>query len=492
MSHLTNQGNLIGNHWVPAEGKPLQSISPSDDSVVWDGGEANDQQVQQATAAARNACGPWWDQPLENRISIVNRYAEIVQGKTDELATLISAEVGKPLWEAKTEAGAVVGKVAVSISALKERRHESSFEMGALRAATRYKPFGVMGVLGPFNFPAHLPNGHIVPALLAGNTIVFKPSEHTPAVGQWMVQQWQEAGLPEGVINLIQGGRDTAVHLAHDNELDGLLFTGSSTAGRALHQTFGQWPQKILALEMSGNNPLIIHDVHDVEAAAYHTIQSAYVTSGQRCTCARRLILIEGAEADRVVNSLLGMIPKVTFGYWSDEREPFAGTVISKVQGQRLLASQDSLIGAGAEPLLLSQTLRDNPALVSPGLLDATAVQDRSDDEMFGPILQVIRVKDFEQAMVEANRTAYGLAASLFSDDEAKYKKFIHGIRAGVVNWNRATTGATGKLPFGGCGISGNNRPSGYFATDYCNWPIASLEAERLEMPESVAAGIEL
>jgi len=492
MSQLTTKGNLIGNQWTPAEGAPFKSISPTDDSVVWDGGAADHQQVQQATAAARIACGPWWDQPLENRIAVVTRYAEIVKDKTDELATLISAEVGKPLWEAKTEVGAVVGKSAVSISALKERRNDSSFEMGELRAATRYKPFGVMGVLGPFNFPAHLPNGHIVPALLAGNTIVFKPSEHTPAVGQWMVQQWQEAGLPEGVINLIQGGRDTAINLAHDEDLDGLLFTGSSTAGRALHQTYGQWPQKILALEMSGNNPLIIHDVGDVDAAAYHTIQSAFVTSGQRCTCARRLILIDGNEADRVVESLLAMIPKVTFGYWSDDKEPFAGTVISKAQGQRLLESQDSLIAAGAEPLLRSQMLRDNAALVSPGLLDATSVKDGIDDEMFGPILQIIRVKDFSEALLEANRTAYGLAASLFSDDESKYKAFIHGIRAGVVNWNRATTGATGKLPFGGCGISGNNRPSGYFATDYCNWPVASLEAERLEMPDSVATGIEI
>lgn len=492
MLQFTSHGNLIGNRWVPAEGESFQSISPTDDSVVWSGGETDLRGVQQATASARSACGPWWDQPLENRIEVVTRYAEIVKAKTDDLAALISAEVGKPLWEAKTEAGAVVGKVAVSIAALNERRSDSSFEMGELRAATRYKPFGVMGVLGPFNFPAHLPNGHIVPALLAGNTIVFKPSEHTPAVGQWMVQQWQEAGLPEGVINLIQGGRETAINLAHDEELDGLLFTGSSTAGRALHQTYGQWPQKILALEMSGNNPLIVHDVNDVNAAAYHTIQSAYVTSGQRCTCARRLILIDGEEADRVVESLRAMIPKVTFGYWNDEKEPFAGTVISKAQGQRLLESQDSLIAAGAEPLMRSEMLRENPALISPGLLDSTSVKNGPDDEMFGPILQVIRVKDFSEAVIEANRTAYGLAASLLSDDAAKYKEFIHGIRAGVVNWNRATTGATGKLPFGGCGISGNNRPSGYFATDYCNWPVASLEAEQLEMPEVVATGIEL
>ncbi|MDG1808774.1 MAG: succinylglutamate-semialdehyde dehydrogenase [Pirellulaceae bacterium] len=492
MSHIDSSGHLIGNQWITAEGPQFDSISPTDDSVVWRGGSATKSQVEMATAAARKASGPWWDQPLQQRLDLVTRFAEIVKSKTDELARLISNEMGKPFWESKTEVGAVVGKSAVSIEALKERRSESSFELGQFRASTRYKPFGVMGVLGPFNLPAHLPNGHIVPALIAGNTLVFKPSEQTPAVGQWMVEQWMEAGLPPGVLNLVQGDRETAIALANDENLDGLLFTGSSTAGRALHQTYGKWPQKILALEMSGNNPLIVHDVADLRAAAYHTIHSAYITSGQRCTCARRLILVEGAESEEIVEQLLQMIPKVRMGYWHDESPVFAGTVISKAQGVRLLESQEALIAQGAEPLVRSQALLGNAALLSPGLLDTSHLNEPSDDEMFGPILQLTRVKDFDAAIVEANRTSYGLAASLLSDDGAKYKQFIHGIRAGVVNWNRPTTGATGKLPFGGCGISGNNRPSGYFATDYCNWPVASLEAERLEMPETIANGIDL
>ena len=492
MTTSVYQGNLIDNQWMPAEGPEFESISPTDNSVVWQGGAASEEQVRQATQSARNASGPWWDQPLENRIELAKRFAEIVKEQADDLATLISSEMGKPLWESKAEVGAVVGKSALSIEAFKERRGDSSFDQGELRAVKRYKPFGVMAVLGPFNLPAHLPNGHIVPALIAGNTIVLKPSEQAPAVGQWMMERWLEAGLPEGVINLVQGSKETAIALANDPNLDGLLFTGSSVAGRALHQTFAQWPQKMLALEMGGNNPMIVHGVGDMQAAAYFTIQAAFITAGQRCTCARRLILIDGADADALLENLLQMLPNVRIGYFNDVEEPFAATVISKAQGARLLQDQDDLIAAGATVIKRSESMRDNEALLSPGLIDVTALKKRSDEEMFGPILQVIRVADFDAAIAEANNSAYGMSSSLLCDDKQLYQKYIHQIRAGVVNWNRPTTGATGKLPFGGCGISGNNRPSGYFATDDCNWPIATLEATQLEMPESLSIGIDL
>ena len=492
MSATVCQGHLIGNQWVAPQGEEFQSTSPSSSEVIWQGGAATPEQVRQATTAAREAAGPWWDQPLEHRIELVSRFAEAVKAQGEDLARLISQEMGKPLWESRTEVAGVAGKAAVSIEAFQQRRNDSSFPQGDIQAATRYRPFGVMAVLGPFNLPAHLPNGHIVPALIAGNTIVLKPSEQTPAVGQWMLERWLEAGLPPGVINLIQGSRDTAIALASDDNLDGLLFTGSSTAGRALHQTFGQWPRKMLALEMSGNNPLIVHRAGDIRAAAYNTILSAFITGGQRCTCARRLILVDGPEADELLTTVVDMLQGVRIGYWDDDPQPFAGTVVCQATGQRLLEAQDQLIAAGAKPIVQSKMLRDNPALLSPGILDVDGIARRSDEELFGPILQVIHVPDFDAAIAEANNSAYGMSSSLICEDADLYRKYIHRIRAGVVNWNRPTTGATGKLPFGGCGMSGNNRPSGYFAADYCNWPIASLEATQLEMPETPMTGIEL
>lgn len=487
-----NDKNLIGGQWSTGQGAELISTSPCDESVVWTGHESNASQVTEAFSAARTAFGPWWDQPVENRIAICEKYAAIVAERCDELAELIAREIGKPLWESKTEAGAVSGKVALSIEAMNTRRGGDSFEMGSAKAVTRFKPHGVLAVLGPFNFPAHLPNGHIVPALLAGNTIVFKPSELTPAVGAWMAERWHEAGLPPGVLNLVQGGRDVGIAISQQEQLDGLLFTGSSAAGKALNQTLAAHPEKILALEMGGNNPLVIHEADDLDAAAYLTIQSAYISAGQRCTCARRLIIVEDQNTQAFLDRLVEMIGKVRFGFWNDDPEPFLGTVISAQQGQRVMDAYSEIINSGGTALIAPAQHRDCDALVSPGLIDVTEITNRGDEEVFGPILNIIRVNSLDAAVAEANNTAYGLSAGLISSNPESYRQFIHQIRAGIVNWNRQTTGASGKLPFGGCGLSGNHRPAGYYAADYCSFPVASLEAEKLEMPETIATGIDL
>ena len=489
---LTPKSELrIGNQWIKGEGSNLDSIGPVDDQVVWKTNEATVAQVDQAFAAARNAFGPWWDQDLENRIAITRKYAEVVRESADELAEIISAETGKILWEAKTEAGAVAGKVDVSIDALKTRRDTTSFEMGELKAVTRFKPHGVVGVLGPFNFPAHLPNGHIVPALLAGNTVVFKPSEQTPGVGAWMMQKWMEAGLPDGVLNLVQGGRGVGEAICNNAGLDGLFFTGSSKAGAALNQALASNPGKILALEMGGNNPLLVTETADLDAAAYQTILSAFITAGQRCTCARRLILVDNDESTKFIERLVEMTRKVTFGFSYDDPQPFIGTVISGAMGRHILETQKGLLSRGAVSLVEMESHRDCDALISPGIVDVTGVADREDEELFGPLLSIIRVSDFDAAINEANNTAYGLSAGILTDNEDLYRQFIHRIRAGIVNWNRQTTGASGKLPFGGCGSSGNNRPAAYFAADYCSFPVASLESGSLAMPEKLMQGLE-
>ena len=344
-----------------------------------------------------------------------------------------------------------------------------------------------MAVFGPFNFPGHLPNGHILPALLAGNCVLFKPSEQTPLVGQIYDELWRNTGLAEaGVFQLLQGGRDTGAMLANHRDIDGLLFTGSFEAGVSLNRAVVENPGKIVALEMGGNNPLVVAGVSDVRAAAYWTIQSAFVTAGQRCSCARRLIVVEGAEP--FLDQLIDMSRAIRVGPYTNSPEPFMGPVISQQSAQRVLAAQDNLLKRGAKPLLAMKNL-DGRALLSPGILDVTGI-DRSDVEIFGPLLQVIRVRDLDEAIREANNTRYGLAAALFSDERAMYETFFRKIRAGVVNWNRPTTGASGGLPFGGIGRSGNHRPSGYFAVDYCAYPVASMEISKLELPKSPTPGV--
>ncbi len=265
------------------------------------GGQRGADDVQAACAAARAAFYPWSHRPLAERIAVVERFAALLETHKEALATLISRETSKPLWETRTEVQAMIGKAAISIEAYHQRTgfHESTLPDG--KAQLRHKPHGVMAVFGPYNFPGHLPNGHIIPALIAGNTIVFKPSELTPATAEMTVQLWQQAGVPDGVINLLQGGKATGQALLENRDIDGVLFTGSAAAGFHFHRYFGGQPEKMLALEMGGNNALIVADVADVDAALNVIIQSAFISAGQRCTCARRLIVPRGEQGDALL-----------------------------------------------------------------------------------------------------------------------------------------------------------------------------------------------
>src|SRR3954471_15626670 len=252
----------------------LTSLEPATGETLWTGEEGD---PAAEVAAARAAWAGWASRPLAFRVETLRRFANVARGKIDAFADLIARETGKPLWEARTEVEAVVGKVDISVSAYAERTSQRRLE-GALgaRVAVRHKPHGVLAVLGPYNFPAHLPNGHIVPALIAGNAVVFKPSEKTPAVGEMLVSCFHEAGIPEGVVRLLIGGPEQGRSLAGQSGIDGLLFTGSARSGTALHKQFAETPQKILALELGGNSPLVAWQVKDIEAAAAAIVQSAY------------------------------------------------------------------------------------------------------------------------------------------------------------------------------------------------------------------------
>ncbi|HSU68479.1 MAG TPA: succinylglutamate-semialdehyde dehydrogenase [Tepidisphaeraceae bacterium] len=481
---------FISGQWADGSGPEFTSLNPATRQPVWQGRSAGAEEIAQAIAAARRASDTWGALPLQQRIFHLQHFADQLKAHRDELAEIISKETGKPRWEALGEVDSMIGKIPASIDAFNERRRPIETEMAGGIAATRFKPYGVVAVFGPFNFPGHLPNGHIVPALLAGNTVVFKPSELAPGVGQKTVELWEAAELPAGVLNLVQGGRETGLLLAGHGGIDGLFFTGSVAVGRALSRIFADHPDKILALEMGGNNPLIVHQASDFDAAAYLTIQSAFLTAGQRCTCARRLIVPDGSEGDAFLDRLRAMAEGLRVGPYTDEPEPFMGPLIHPGAASRVLAAQSGMVEKGGRPILESKLIGDGGALLSPGIINVTPIPDRPDVEIFGPLLQVIRVQDFPAAIEEANRTQYGLAAGLLSDSRELYEQFFRGTRAGVVNWNRQTTGASGSLPFGGVGLSGNHHPSGYYAADYCSYPIASLENPKLAMPEKLAPGI--
>jgi len=454
----------------------LVSTSPATGETIWSG-EIGDSAAE--VAAARAAWPAWAAHSHAYRIEAVRRFANVVRAKEAEFAELIARETGKPLWEARTEVNAVVNKVEVSVEAYAERTPQRKMEAAlSNKIAVRHKPHGVLAVLGPFNFPAHLPNGHIVPALIAGNAVVFKPSEKTPATGAMLVRCFHEAGIPEGVVRLLVGGVDQGRSLASQPGIDGLLFTGSARAGRALHKQFAETPQKILALELGGNNPLVVWHAKDIEPAAIIAVQSAYLTAGQRCTGARRLIVEDGKEAP-LLDAICAIIDRIRVDEPFAEPQPFMGPVIDNAAADQVQEQWLDLMMKGGKPLRrLDRPFEERPYL-TPGLIDVTDVAERADEEIFGPVLQVIRVADFDAAIDEANNTRFGLAASLVGGTPELYNNFWANVRAGVINWNKPTNGAPSNAPFGGIGLSGNHRPSAFYAADYCAYPVTSSEADR-------------
>ena len=489
---MSNQVQYINGQWIAGLGNSFTSVNPAKNVIIWEGNSASASQVDEAMKAARSSAFDWAQLSFQAREKIILRFAELVVEKKEELAEAIALETGKPLWETRTEAAGMAGKIGLSIKAYHERTGNVENPMPGAKAFIRHKPHGVVAVFGPYNFPGHLPNGHIVPALLAGNTLIFKPSELTPRVGQIMIELWQQAGVPNGVINLLQGEVETGKAIANHQEIDGLFFTGSSNTGHLLHQQFSGQPGKILALEMGGNNPLIVKDVENVDGAVHDIIQSAYVTTGQRCVCARKLFIEKGEAGDILIKRLIAVISTIKVGHYDDKDQPFMGSMISEKAALSMVAAQAMLVEKGAKVLTkLAHTA--GTGFVTPGLIDVTSfARELPDEEHFGPLLQVIRYSSFDEAIELANNTSFGLSAGLLADSRDDYEYFFDRIRAGIVNWNKQITGASGAAPFGGVGASGNHRASAYYAADYCAYPVASIEAETVSVPATLSPGLSL
>ncbi|HEY0921975.1 succinylglutamate-semialdehyde dehydrogenase [Rheinheimera pacifica] len=481
---------FINNQWLGGEGKEFTSLDPVKNTQVWQGQAATAAQVDTAVQVARKAQYDWAGLSFDERVAVVKKFAEQLSENKEAMALTIASETGKALWEARTEVAAMIGKIDISVRAYQERTGTKENPMPQGRAFVRHKPHGVVAVFGPYNFPGHLPNGHIVPALLAGNAVVFKPSELTPKVAEETVKLWQQAGLPAGVIALLQGEVDTGKAIAGHNGIDGIFFTGSSRTGHYLHQQFAGRPDKILALEMGGNNPLIVQDVANIDAAVHDIIQSAFISAGQRCTCARKLFLPANAQGDAILARLLEVTRNIKVGVYDAAEQPFMGSMISVAAAKGMLAVQQQLVELGGKVLVEMQHIDVNTALVSPGIIECSNITDYPDDEHFGPLLKVFRFTDFDQAIDAANNTQFGLSAGLLSDSAELYQHFFRRIRAGIVNWNRPITGASSAAPFGGVGSSGNHRASAFYAADYCAYPVASVELEQVVLPEQLSPGL--
>ncbi|MDA9557708.1 succinylglutamate-semialdehyde dehydrogenase [Vibrio sp.] len=483
-------------HWINAQwhqglGEPLTSHSPYNDEEVWHGSAATPEQVNAAVESANAAFLSWRLLSCSEREAYVLNFEQLLKENQERIAEVIALETGKPLWESRTEVSATIAKIQVSIRSYHTRTGESFSDNQETQVVLRHRPIGVFAIFGPYNFPAHLPNGHIVPALLAGNCVVFKPSEHTPFTAELMVSLWEKSGLPQGVINLVQGERETGKSLLIHPLINGVLFTGSAQTGHEFHHYFAGQPDKMLALEMGGNNPLVVSSSYgEMTAAVYTILQSAYLSSGQRCTCARRLLLPRGQEGDHLLSQLTLAVESLKCGEPLLDPQPFMGSLISRQAVDMIIQAQAKLEKQGATVLV--EAKHQGYAFVSPSLIDVTDVLQLDDEEYFGPILQVIRYNSLEEAVMIANDTRYGLSAGLISTKDQEWHYFVDHIHAGVVNRNRPLTGASGELPFGGPGASGNFRPSAFYAADYCAYPMASIEGKFTQLPTQLLPGINL
>ncbi len=528
---LTHEpANLIAGQWrsiavsSPADhASRIESRNPAHPSRVVFSGVSRVSDLNAAVAAAREALPTWSAWPIERRAAVLRRFRDLCKARENLIADVICDETGKALWDAKAEASLLANKVDITLddSATGPLRRVTGFELPLSASRTGrcwFRPHGVMAVVGPFNFPVHLPNGHIVPALLMGNTIVFKPSDKAPACGQMLAELLDEAlrteGAPPGVVNLIQGGVEVAKSLVNHDDLDGILFTGSWPVGRAIMQANLDRPGRMLALEMGGNNPAIVMPDADLRQAAIECVRSAFISTGQRCTCTRRLI-VHRAIADRFIPAILKAASQLVVG---DPRSAppsppvFMGAIISQAARQAVLDAQSAMHRGGGDGRVLLEAQAITPGgdgagdgwFISPGIVEVDRFVDgRSADrkpappatqltssawphpgadiEIFGPLLRISITDSLDDAIAQANATDFGLAASLFSSDRARgggggaIDRFLREAKAGCLNINTGTAGASSKLPFGGLGRSGNHRPAGAFSLDYCALPIAGM-----------------
>ena len=293
-------------------------------------------------------------------------------------------------------------------------------------------------------------------------------------MGQLIAELMYEADLPPGVFNVVQGGGDIASSLVEQDGIDGILFTGSWAVGRKILQANLDRPGRIIALEMGGNNPAVVMNDCHLKQAVVECVRATFATTGQRCTCTRRII-VQRSVAERFIPAFCKAASTVLVGPGDSAEPVFMGPLISDAAVQGVLDFQRDLASTGGQ-ILVEATALDRPGhFVTVGVVQVDSFSLDNDCEVFGPLARITVVNDLDQAIDQANATRYGLAASIFTTDDQTYDEFFDRAKAGCINRNMGTAGASSKLPFGGLGHSGNHRPAAAFALDYCAYPVANM-----------------
>ncbi len=477
----TFKGDFISNHWTVTKTPSGQWSCISPANLDW---KFNDIQfhyphVDAAVESGQQAFAKWKAIPLQGRLEIIKRFGEELEKRKDKIARHIAVETGKPFDEALGEAGLLKAKINVTIDEGLKLISEQKLDLGAGlgRGEIHWRPKGLLVVIGPFNFPVHLSNGHIIPALITGNTIILKPSEKTPYCAQIYMEAAEAAEFPPGVIQLVHGNADLATRLIRHPHIDGVLATCSYDVGAKIQKELAAEPEKIIALEMGGKNAALIWEFQDLQKCADDLIRSSFLTTGQRCTALSRCY-VKREFIDALTESFHKKAKDLVIGHpFQEDPKPFMGPIISARSREDFLRYSHIAESEGAEIVMRGKPLEGTPQkgrhplpegyYVTPSIHAIKKWDPKSNyqtHEIFGPDIFFCPIDSIEEGIAAVNSTDYGLSFSFYGGNEATFEKVADSIEAGLCYWNRPTVGASAKLPFGGWKRSGNQRPAGIFA----------------------------
>ena len=480
------KGNYFHDKFHPlhtsTSSKTIKKTSPANGNhSLWEL-SINTDHVNPVVESAQKGFQTWRQLSFEKRGNFLKAYKKIVVEKREEIARAIALETGKPLWESLTEATALGSKVDITLGASLERIANQSFEniLPSTRGEIYHRPIGPTLIIGPFNFPCHLANGQILCALIAGNSIIFKPSEKTAYSGQLLVECFQKAGFPEGVINLIQGDASVVTPFLKAKPIKGIFFTGSKEVGKTILKNTYEDLSKLVALELGGKNTTIVHNDAPYDLALAELLKSCFLTAGQRCT-STSMIAIHRSIAEQFIKSFSTLSQKIIIDHpINSAAPPFMGPLIDEKSMANYLNFMKMAQDEGFNEVLEGKAIKRafpghyvTPSIHYKDKLDTQSVFLKS--EIFGPNTTFIPYDHIEEAIAIANIPDYGLACSVFTKDDAIFTHCASSIDTGLINHNRPTIGASAQLPFGGIKNSGNYRPAAVSMIDSCVYPQSCL-----------------
>ena len=465
--------NYIGGSWIDSSnGDTFEDVNPARTSdVIGRFPDSTSEDVDRAVKAARRAFKTWGRKPAPQRGEILRRIGDLLTQRKDDIAHEMTREMGKPFVETR---GDVQEAIDTAYYAASETRrlfgHTVPSELPSKFNMSVRRPIGVVGVITAWNFPVAVPTWKIFPAIASGNTVIFKPSQDAPHSGMLLTHVLVEAGVPEGVINLIQGAGEAGRALVSHEDVDAITFTGSSETGSKIGEVCGRM-HKRFSMEMGGKNPQIVMDDADLDLAVEGVLWGAFGTTGQRCTATSRLILHDAIHDD-LVNRLVDRAKNLKLGYGNDE-----GVEVGPLINQQGLDKVNRYIKIGQEEgakLVIGGGRATGKGLDDGFFFEPTVFVDVKPDmriaqeEIFGPVLSVFRVGSYEEAVDAANNTKYGLSSSIYTRNVHRAFQAMQDIEAGITYINGPTIGAEAHMPFGGVKQTGNgHREGGWEVFDF-------------------------